>query len=97
MTSVNAQTLRDSAVDAIDQVQRAAAPAIKEGKRQAGVLLDQSGALIDTVGNRVSETIEDLGESIIAFTKKNPLIALLVAAGAGVLLITAVKSVNSRR
>jgi hypothetical protein len=31
--------LRDSASDALDQLQRAAAPAIKQGKRQAGALL----------------------------------------------------------
>jgi hypothetical protein len=97
MTSANADTLRDSASDALDQLQRAAAPAIKEGKRQARVLLDQSGELIDTVGTRAGETATDLGKSLIAYTKKNPLIALLLAVGAGALLVSAAKSMPSRR
>jgi hypothetical protein len=97
MTSANADTLRDSASNALDQLQSAAAPAIKEGKRQAGVLLDQGGELIDTVSTRASETAADLGKSLVAYTKKNPLIALLLAVGAGALLVSAAKSMQSRR
>lgn len=97
MTSVNADTLRDSASDALDQLQHAAAPAIKAGKRQARVLLDHSGELIDTVSTRAGETATDLGKSLIAYTKKNPLTALLLAVGAGALLISAAKSSQSRR
>jgi hypothetical protein len=97
MTSVNADNLRDAASDALDQFQRAAAPAIKEGKRQAGVLLDQSGDLIDNVSARAGETAAELGKGIIAYTKKNPLTALLLAIGAGALLISAAKSMQPRR
>jgi hypothetical protein len=97
MTSVNADTLRDSASDALDQVHRAAGPAISEGKRQAAELLDQSGDLIDSVRSRAGETAADLGKSVIAYTKKNPLIALLLAVGAGALLVSASKSWQSRR
>ena len=97
MTSANANTLRNSASDALDQVQRAAAPAIKEGKRQAGVLLGQSGELVGTVSSRASEIAVDLGKSMSAFTKKNPFTALLLAMGAGALFISATKSIQSRR
>jgi len=93
MTSANADTVRDSASDALDQVQRAAAPAIKEGRRQAGILLDQSGDLMETV----SETASNLGKGVIAYTKKNPLIALVLAVGAGALLVSAAKSMRSGR
>jgi hypothetical protein len=96
MNTVNADTL-DSASDALNQVQRAAAPAIKEGKRQASVLLDQSGELIDHLRSRASETAADLGKTLLAYTKKRPLIALLLAVGAGVLLVSAAKSMQSRR
>jgi hypothetical protein len=95
MTSVNADTLRDSASDAIDKVQRAADPAIKEGKRQAGVLLDESGELIDTISSRAGDIAADLGERLVAYTKKNPFTALLLAVGAGALLISAVKAMQS--
>jgi hypothetical protein len=93
MTSANADTVHDSASAALDQIQRAAAPAIKEGRRQAGVLLDQSGDLMDTV----SETAAGLSKSVIAYTKKNPLIALVLALGAGALLVSATRSRQSRR
>jgi fructose-1,6-bisphosphatase/sedoheptulose 1,7-bisphosphatase-like protein len=97
MTSANANILRDSASDALDQVQRAAAPAIKEGKRQAGAMLDQGGELVDSVSTRASDIAVDSGKSMIAFTKKNPFTALLLAVGAGALLISATKSIQSRR
>jgi hypothetical protein len=97
MTSVNADTLRDSASDALDQLPRAAAPATKEGKGHAGVLLEHGGEPIDTVGTRASETAADLGKSLIGYTKKSPLTALLLAVGAGALLVGAAKAMQSRR
>ena len=97
MTSANADTLRDSASEALDQLQHAAAPAIKEGKRKMGVLLDRGGDLIHAASTRASETGADLGKSLIAYTKKNPLPALLLAVGAGALLVSAAKFLQSRR
>jgi hypothetical protein len=96
MTSVNADTLRNSASDALAQLQRAAPPALKEGKRQAGVLLDH-GELIDTVSTHASETAADLGKGLFAYTRKKPLAALLLAVGAGALLVSAAKVLQSRR
>jgi hypothetical protein len=95
--TVNADALRDSASDAGDKLQRAAAPAIKEGKRQAGMLLDQSAELIDAVNTRASEAAADLGKSLIAYTKKSPLTALILALGAGALVVGVAKSIQSRR
>jgi hypothetical protein len=97
MNSTNVDAPSDSASDALDQLQHAAAPAIKRGKRRAGVLLDQSRELIDATSQGAGEAITNLGSSLIAYTKKNPLVALLLAAGAGALLVTAAKSAQSRR
>jgi len=97
MTSANVDTIRNSSADARDQVQRAATPAIQEGKRQAGVLLDQSGDLISKVSSRAGETAADLGRRIISYTTTNPLTALLLAVGVGALLIGATRSLQSRR
>jgi hypothetical protein len=96
MTSANVATLRDSASNALNQLQRAAAPAIKKGKRQAGALLDQSGELVGTVRAQANESAAALGKSVIAYTKKKPLIALLLAVGTGALLVSAAKSMQSR-
>ena len=97
MTSVATDTLRDSASGALGQLQRAVAPAIKQGRRQTGMLLDQTGELIDTVTTRAGETAADLRKGIISYTKKNPLTALLLAVGAGALLISAARSMQPRR
>jgi hypothetical protein len=97
MTYVNADTLRDGATDAVDKLQRAAAPAIDEGKRQAGVLLDHGGELIDRVNGLASETAADLGKRLVAYTKKSPLTALILAVGTGALLFSVTRSIQSRR
>jgi hypothetical protein len=97
MKAPTIETLCNSALDAIDDLKGATSPVIKEGKRQAGMLRDQSNELIDTVTSRAGETAAELGNSLIAYTKQNPLTALLLAVGAGALLITAAKSVKSRR
>jgi hypothetical protein len=44
-----------------------------------------------------SDTAADLGKSLISYTKRNPLAALLLAVGAGALLISAAKSRQWRR
>ena len=97
MNSTNADTLRHSASDALDSVQSAAAPAIKEGKRQAGVLIHQSGDLINSVTKQAGETAADIANAVVEYTKKNPFVALLLAVGAGALLLAAAKTVQSRR
>lgn len=97
MTAANVDTLRDTASDAIDQLQGATVPKIEKGTRQAGVLLlDQSGELIDTLSSRASETVAELRKTVIAYTEKNPLVVLLLAVGAGALMVSAVKSIRSR-
>jgi hypothetical protein len=97
MSSAPTDTLHDSAYKAIGQVQRAATPTLKEGKRQAGVLLDQGGDVIDMASARASETAAKLSKSVIAYTKKNPLAALAIAVGAGALLVSAAKLIRLRR
>jgi hypothetical protein len=97
MTATNADIPRVSTSDALDQLQRAAAPAIKEGKRQAGVLLDQSGELIHSVSSGASDIAAAVGKGLIAYTKRNPLTALILALGAGALLVGVTKSMQPRR
>jgi hypothetical protein len=62
-------------------------PSPKEGKRQAGVLLDQGSELIYTVSTRASETAADLGKGLIAYTWQ----------WAQALLVSATKVLRSRR
>jgi ElaB/YqjD/DUF883 family membrane-anchored ribosome-binding protein len=96
MTSANVDALRDTATDAIDQVKRAAAPAIKQGRRQVGTLVDQGGDFLDSVNDGAAEAAAQIGKRLVSYTKENPLTALLLAAGVGALLISAVRSIQSR-
>jgi hypothetical protein len=91
----------DAAVDGIsdrmDQVRRSAAPVVKRAKRQAGVLLEQTGDILSDVSDRAIETAADISKSLVSYTKRNPITALLLALGAGALLISAAKSIRSQR
>jgi ElaB/YqjD/DUF883 family membrane-anchored ribosome-binding protein len=87
----------DSISDRMDQVRRSAAPVVKRAKRKAGVLLDQSGEILSDVSDRAIETATDISKSVVSFTKKNPITALLLALGAGALLVSAAKSIRSHR
>jgi hypothetical protein len=87
----------DGISDRMDQVRRSTAPVVKRAKRQAGALLEQSGELLSDVSDRAIETATDISKSLVAYTKKNPITALLLALGAGALLVSAAKSIRSRR
>ena len=81
----------------MDQVRRSAAPVVKRAKRQAGVLLEQGGEILSDISDRAIETATDISKSLVSYTKKNPITALLLALGAGALLVSAAKSMRSRR
>jgi hypothetical protein len=79
----------DRISDRMDQVNRT--------KRQAGVLLGQSGEILNDVSDRAIETATALSKSLVSYTKKNPITALLLVIGAGALLVNAAKSIHSQR
>jgi ElaB/YqjD/DUF883 family membrane-anchored ribosome-binding protein len=87
----------DGISDRMDQVRRSTAPVVKRAKRQAGVLLEQSGEILSDVSDRAMETATDISKSLVSYTKKNPITALLLALGAGALLVSAAKSIRSHR
>jgi ElaB/YqjD/DUF883 family membrane-anchored ribosome-binding protein len=87
----------DGISDGMNQVRRSTAPVVKRAKRRAGVLLDQSGELLSEVSDRALETATDISKSLVSYTKKNPITALLLALGAGALLVSAAKSIRSHR
>jgi ElaB/YqjD/DUF883 family membrane-anchored ribosome-binding protein len=87
----------DGISDRMDQVRRSTAPVVKRAKRQAGALLEQSGEILSDVSDRAIETATDISKSLVSYTKKNPITALLLALGAGALLVSAAKSIRSHR
>ncbi len=87
----------DGISDRVDQVRRSTAPVVKRAKRQAGVLLEQGGEIVSDISDRAIETATDISKSLVSYTKKNPVTALLLALGAGALLVSAVRSIRSQR
>jgi hypothetical protein len=63
----------------------------------AGVLLEQSGEMLCEASDRAIETATDISKSLVSYTKKNPITALLLVLGAGALLVSAAKSIRSQR
>ena len=90
-------TTIDGISDRVDQVRRSTAPVVKRAKRRTRVLLDQSGEILSDVSDRAIETATDISKSLVSYTKKNPITALLLALGAGALLVSAAKSIRSQR
>src|SRR6202162_1831275 len=80
----------DGISDRMDQVRRGTAPVVKRAKRRPGVLLGQSGEILSDLSDRAIETATDLSKSLVSYTKKNPITALLLELGAGALLVSAV-------
>jgi hypothetical protein len=87
----------DRLVDGMDYVRRSTAPVVKRVKRQAGVLLEQSGEMLSEASDRAIDTATDISKSLVSYTKKNPITALLLVLGAGALLVSAAKSIRSQR
>ena len=97
MTNSRIPTLLDLASIALDHFQQVAEPVAGEATRRKGLLLDQSGEVIDTAGARAAEILAELGKGLISYAKKNPLAAVLFAVGAGVLLVSAANSASKRQ
>jgi hypothetical protein len=87
----------DRISDRMNQVRRSTAPVVKRAKRRSGVLLEQGGEILSNVSDRAIETATDISKSLVSYTKKNPITALLLVLGAGALLVSAAKSNRSQR
>ena len=96
MSSENSST-PSSPTEAVDRLQRAAGTAAQVGKQKAGELIDKSGAALSSAADQSSDAMSALGARVIDFTRENPAMALLLAAGAGALVATAIAASSLRR
>ena len=79
--------------DKIGDLRSDAAPALKKAVRRAQSMSRQGA---DAVGEVVSQA-RDASESIVAYTRKNPVTALAIAIASGALLYAAVKALTPSR
>lgn len=90
-------TLADKAADKVAEARDDAGPLLKKATNQARTIGKQG---IDAVNDALSQarnTASDASESIAAYTKKNPVKALAIAASAGALLYAAIKALMPSR
>jgi hypothetical protein len=101
-TSVNhlgkhGQSPADKTSDKADELRGDAAPMIRKVAGQAQAIGKQGiSAITDTV-TQVRDATLNASASIVAYTKKNPALALAIAAASGALLYGAIKALTPRR
>jgi ElaB/YqjD/DUF883 family membrane-anchored ribosome-binding protein len=81
----------------LDDVRSEAGTVVKSGARRIQSMGQQGlDAITDAVG-QARDVVSDASDSVIAFTKKNPVTALAIAAASGALLYAAIRaSIPSR-
>jgi hypothetical protein len=72
------------------------APIFRKAARQAQAVGKRGSSALGDITSQARDAATDATDSIIAYTKKNPVIALALAAIAGALLFTVAKA-NARR
>ena len=75
----------------------AATTYLKDGLTSGRQMLDQGGEILSDLSDRAGETANKLSKSLISYTKKKPITALLLAVGAGALLASAATTVRLQR
>jgi ElaB/YqjD/DUF883 family membrane-anchored ribosome-binding protein len=91
------QTLANKAADKADDLRGDAMPAVKKATNQARTIGQQG---IDAVSDAISQARDaasDASDSIVAYTKKNPVKALAIAAAAGALLYAVTRALTPSR
>jgi len=90
------QTLAAKAAEKSEEL-RGAIPAIGRATNQAGKFAMQGIDAVSDAFGHARDTVSATSDSVIAYTKKNPVKALALAAGAGALLYGFIKALKSSR
>ena len=81
----------------IEDVRSEAGTAINRGSKRAQSMGKQGIDAITDMAGQVGDMASNASDSIVAYTKKNPVMALGIAAAAGALLYAAIKSLTPSR
>jgi ElaB/YqjD/DUF883 family membrane-anchored ribosome-binding protein len=84
----------DRLSDKVESVRSSAGPAIGKAANQTESLLSQTVDSLSLAGKKVRSTVSDVGDSVVTYTKDNPVKAILMSAAAGVLIATIVRAFN---
>jgi ElaB/YqjD/DUF883 family membrane-anchored ribosome-binding protein len=89
----NGQTMTDKVNDIPGNV----APALAKAVSRTQAMGKQSIRAVSDMASQVRDATSNASDSIVAYTKKNPVTALAIAAATGALLYAAIKALTPSR
>jgi ElaB/YqjD/DUF883 family membrane-anchored ribosome-binding protein len=81
----------------VDEIRSDAAPGLRQTAARVQAMGKQGFDSLSDVAARARDTVSSTSESIISYTKENPVKALAIAAASGALLATVVKAIKASR
>ena len=85
------------AIDKVDDLLAGATPALTKTVSRAQSIGRQSIDAISEMASQAQNVASNASDSIVAYTKKNPVTALAIAAASGALLYAAIKALTPSR
>jgi ElaB/YqjD/DUF883 family membrane-anchored ribosome-binding protein len=84
-------------IDKVDDLKGDATPALAKAVNRAQSIGRQSLDTISDMASQAQDAASNASDSIVAYTKKNPLTALTIAAASGALLYAVIKALTPSR
>ena len=83
----------DKAKGGINKAASALSDTVESARQQSEPIIDQVG----TAANHIRDGAAEAADSLVTYTKGNPMKALMIAAAAGALLLTVIKALTPSR
>jgi ElaB/YqjD/DUF883 family membrane-anchored ribosome-binding protein len=93
----SAKETGDTLSSKVSEVQDKAVPAIRKASGRAQSTVQQGFDAVSDIADQAREIAASTADSIVSYTKKNPVQALAIAAASGALLYVAIKALRSYR
>jgi ElaB/YqjD/DUF883 family membrane-anchored ribosome-binding protein len=93
----SAKDTGDSLASKVTEVHDKAVPVIRNAGRRAQSTLQQGFDTVSDIADQARDMAANTADSIVSYTKRNPLQALAIAAASGALLYVAIKALRSYR
>jgi ElaB/YqjD/DUF883 family membrane-anchored ribosome-binding protein len=81
----------------VDEIHADAAPGFRQTAARVQAMGKQGFDAVSEVAGRARDTVSSTSQSIIEYTKENPVKALAIAAASGALLVTLAKVIKASR
>jgi ElaB/YqjD/DUF883 family membrane-anchored ribosome-binding protein len=88
-----ANKVADKAIGGIDKVASTLTDTVESARQRSKQIVDQ----VDAAATKVRDSAAQASDSLITYTKNNPVKALMMAAGAGALFLAVIKAFTPSR